>query len=151
MSSINKIRKDGVDYDINSDSLPIGTIVEYEGDTIPDGYEEVTEEILSASGTHTGFTAWNSVTLASITLSKGKYIVQGKYSSEDVTNTSANIEILPNVIRQYYNGNNNFSLYDNCFGLLELQNDTEIKLTIMLNNDNSGSITGTIQAIKISD
>ena len=44
MPSLNKIRYNGEDYDINSDSLPIGTIVEYEGDTVPDGYEEVEDE-----------------------------------------------------------------------------------------------------------
>ena len=42
-----------------SDTLPIGTIVEYDGDTIPSGYEEVKNEVVlyeNASGTTTNFT-----------------------------------------------------------------------------------------------
>ena len=44
MSNINKIRYNNEDYDINTDSLPIGTIVEYDGTIVPDGYEEVEDK-----------------------------------------------------------------------------------------------------------
>ena len=44
--AINKIRKDGIDYDIggSGDTLPIGSVLEYDGDTVPDGYVEVEYE-----------------------------------------------------------------------------------------------------------
>lgn len=150
MSNINKIRYNNEDYDINTDSLPIGTIVEYDGTIVPDGYEEVTEEILSASGTHTGFTAWASYKLASITLPKGKYIIKGRWIGSNVVNVSGNLEI-PNVTLQYYKGNTDFNLMHEACGFIELTEEKEIGLCLMLTSNTSGSITGTIQAIKISD
>lgn len=36
------------------DTLPIGTIVEYDGDTVPEGYEEVTQGIVTGEEYETG-------------------------------------------------------------------------------------------------
>lgn len=48
-----------------SDTLPIGTIVDYEGDTVPDGYEKATSEILwQNSNPNTSF-ASQDITLSS--------------------------------------------------------------------------------------
>lgn len=46
----------GEDGQAGGDTLPVGTIVEYEGDTVPDGYEEVEDEgeIYSTSETKIG-------------------------------------------------------------------------------------------------
>lgn len=39
--------EDGIyENSLNSDSLPINTVVEYDGETIPKGYEEVKEEVV---------------------------------------------------------------------------------------------------------
>lgn len=46
MSTIDKIKYGDTVYDINTDTLPVGSIIEYEGDTVPDGFEEVKENVL---------------------------------------------------------------------------------------------------------
>ena len=53
MPNIDKIRVDNVDYNVvgSAESLPVGSEIDYDGSTVPDGWQEVTDAFSWSSAT----------------------------------------------------------------------------------------------------
>lgn len=60
MANIDKIRYNGIDYDIGGigDSLPMGSVIEYDGDLAPEGYEEVEDKGIIYTTDETRIGTW---------------------------------------------------------------------------------------------
>lgn len=115
----------GEDGQAGGDTLPVGTIVEYEGDTVPDGYEEVEDEgeIYSTSETKIGTwidgkPIYRKTILYNGTMSNDLFIKHGIENIDDIINIFGTSKSKYNTIKPYtifYKDNfdkHNICLYD---------------------------------------
>jgi len=110
------------------DTLPIGTIVDYDGDTVPTGYEEVEEtEDYSTSETNTGKKwidgrpIYRKVIIGTTTISSGNYTV-----AHDISNLGDIVDF------KYYSWQNSTTMFIGSTSPL----DGSDKLSVYINGNN---------------
>ena len=147
-----------IDPENLKDSVPIGAIIEYEGDVVPEGYEKVEEnqEINNYSG---------SGTLASSTLDTGIYTITNSNTKTRKILVVVNIKFNPNsandrglivstpikgiVGHSVCKASNNNSTRLNVTAILELKPSEVINITSFQDSGASLNYTYNIQTIYI--